>query len=251
MKERAILFSGPMVRAILEGRKTQTRRVMKHQPPSAAYQLATCISTTGDRKNKGKQHWIKLSESAYSVSDSTHPYFSCPFGKRGDRLWVRETFQEFFDDEIPAGRTRAVRGHMGIPGHPNRISYVAYRADGEIPESAEYGEALWRPSIFMPRWASRITLEVTAVRVERLQNISAEDAIAEGLKDLTKDGQRVKYGIPDSDGLPGNDDTGWHWADWRISLIDAYQHLWESINGPGSWAANPWVWVVEFKRVTP
>lgn len=101
----------------------------------------------------------------------------------------------------------------------------------------------------MPRWASRITLEVTGIRVERLQDISEEDAIAEGLSGITKDGKLIKYGIPDQDGLPGTDNTGWPWRDWQKDPRDAYRRLWESINGRGSWDANPWVWVVEFKRV--
>lgn len=105
----------------------------------------------------------------------------------------------------------------------------------------------------MPRWASRLALEVTGVRVERVQDISEADAMAEGLKGLTKDGSLVKWGIPDRDGLPGNDDDGWHWKQWESDPRKAYRALWNSINGakPGrSWEANPWVWVVEFKRVS-
>jgi len=104
----------------------------------------------------------------------------------------------------------------------------------------------------MPRWASRITLEITAVRVERLHDISEADAVAEGLACITKDGDRTrKYGIPDADGMPGTDDHGWPWNEWRSDPREAYRKLWESINGPGSWDLNPWVWVIEFKRVTP
>ena len=106
--------------------------------------------------------------------------------------------------------------------------------------------------IHMPRWASRITLEVTGIRVERLQEISELDAITEGLTALTKDGGRtIKHGIPDRDGLPGNDNYGWHWSEWEKDSRVAYRKLWESINGPGSWDANPWVWVIEFRRINP
>lgn len=101
----------------------------------------------------------------------------------------------------------------------------------------------------MPRWASRITLEIVAVRVERLNEISEPDAKAEGLKALSKDGTLVKYGIPDRDGLPGNDDYGWHWKEWERDPRQSFRRLWESLNGPGSWDANPWVWVIEFRRV--
>ena len=101
----------------------------------------------------------------------------------------------------------------------------------------------------MPRWASRITLEITGIRVERLLEISEEDAKAEGLSAITKDGTLIKYGIADRDGLPGNDDHGWHWQEFERDPRNAYHKLWEQINGAGSAVANPWVWVIEFKRV--
>jgi len=101
----------------------------------------------------------------------------------------------------------------------------------------------------MPRWASRISLEITGIRVERLQDISEEDAIDEGLKAITKDGKLIKYGIPDRDGYPGADDFGWNWGDWDKSPVLAYKRLWQSINGKGSWDLNPFVWVIEFKRI--
>lgn len=237
MKERPILFSGPMVRAILEGRKTQTRRVVKPQ---------------SDTEIHGEPYW---NVGGFRFRPHAQPQVSgnpikCQFGQPGDRLWVRETFQEFFDDEIPDGRTRAVRGHMGVPAQPNRISYVAFRADGEIPASAEHGEALWRPSIFMRRWASRITLEVTAVRVERLQDISDDDAELEG---ITR--ERGIVGCHCNGGVHTEVMGDLYFSDMGGDGFEfassAYRQLWESINGPGSWAANPWVWVIEFKRVTP
>jgi hypothetical protein len=195
IKERPILFSGPMVLAILEGRKCQTRRVVKHVThPDCPY----------------------LDLAGMAVA--------CPYGQPGDRLWVREAF---------AGG-----------GHGQR---VVYRAD-----EPSYPAYRWRPSIHMPRCASRITLEITGVRVERLNDISEADAISEGIKALSKDGGRtIKYGIPDRDGLPGNDDDGWHWRNWMPDATLAYRQLWNQINGHDSWDANPWVWVLEFRKVTP
>ena len=121
---------------------------------------------------------------------------------------------------------------------------VVYRADGvELPAGFEY----WRPSIHMPRWASRITLEITDVRVVQLHKISEADAIAEGLKAISKDGGRTyKYGVPDFEGYPG--EGGWRWAEWKICPRAAFKKLWESAYGPGSFN-DKWVWVIEFRRV--
>lgn len=184
-KERPILFSGPMVRALLDGRKTQTRRVVK--------------------------------------TDLSRLPLKCPYGWPGDRLWVRERWginHYRYCGTIPKVRPVDLAD-----------SLLAYYATEDDPEILH--EMPWRPSIHMPRWASRILLEVTNVRVERLNAISEADAIAEG---ITRDGE----------------DQGWDSeAEWVCSTpYGAYRELWESINGPGSWDANPWVWVVEFKRVT-
>lgn len=206
MKTRPILMSAPMVRAIHDGRKTQTRRMMKVQPPNATYELAMCVSTTGDRSREGKHHWIK--RDGLHVVDSAQPYFVCPYGRTGDRLWVRETWMPG-----PVNDDFTVNGNGS--GRP------LYRADwGNVPEGSR-----WNSPISMPRLASRITLEITGVRVERLQDISEADANSEGLRvDLSK-------------GLPA------------YSARQEFERLWESTNGPGSWDANPWVWVVEFKRI--
>lgn len=214
MKERPILFSAPMVRAILDGRKTQTRRIAK---------------VTSDGCKEG---FITPLSGFVPRSIENHISY-CPYGKPGDRLWVRETWS----------REKS-------PYHCNAIFY---RADGES-YGKQYAlsfverESKWRPSIHMPRWASRILLEITCVRVERLQDISENDAVFEGLKALTKDdGLTIKYGIPDRDGYPGNDDHGWDWRDWNVSPVLAYKKLWESINGQGSWDLNPWVWCITFE----
>jgi len=185
MKERPILMSAPMVRAILAGTKTQTRRVAKGE---ALRWLVRDGFTPGFVADPGNR--------------------LCPYGQPGDRLWVRESHWWFKDEHDPV---------TGYFPPPLTIEDVEYRADGEKPGRA------WRPSIHMPRWASRITLEVTSVRVERLQDISEADAISEG--------------IPTSDVSPPD------------ACRFAYRLLWESINGPGSWDANPFVWVVSFRRI--
>lgn len=188
MKERGILFSASMVRALIDGRKTQTRRACK---PGARIDAA--------------------------FFDGLH---SSPYGKAGDRLWVRETFWH-----QPAERD----GTLGLIAP----EVTLYRADVGT-KLKDVGYYPWKPSIFMPRRLSRITLELTEVRVERLQEISEADAIAEG----------IQY----SDRWEGfaSDDEGrhFHCTDPRVS----YLSLWESINGAGSWDANPWVWALSFRR---
>jgi hypothetical protein len=192
VKERPILFSGPMVRAILEGRKTQTRRVVKSQPTGVVHArlngepaAATCCP-------------IEQAEAR-----------GCQYGKHGDRLWVKETWRA--DDYDPK--------------NPKRTIYVADVPADVIRETK--GIIKCRPSIFMPRNRSRITLEIVSVRVERLQEITETDAIAEGCQDWELC-EGVKM--------------------WR-SPVEAYGELWDSINGEGAWNVNPWVWVIEFKRV--
>ena len=181
MKERPILFSGPMANAIRDGRKTQTRRKVKFPLKDP---LTGC-----DVAGREVNSLIRQGDSP------------CPYGQPGDRLWVRETWAP----------------HADMPRS------AIYRCDrgGDYQDNVT-PNFRWRPSIFMPRWASRILLEITAVRVERLQDISNEDALAEGV-DLSG-GLRMRT-------MP-----------WAL-----YRELWESINGDGSWEANPWVWVIEFK----
>lgn len=193
-KERPILFSGEMVRAILDGRKTQTRRIVKPQPPSHVREIRVGMFEPVVIR-KGME---EPGTPVFGFADEERGW-KCKYGKPGDRLWVRETW-------------------FCITGEPGPIS-CNYKAD--------FGEhrfaGFWKPSIHMPRWASRITLEITGVRVERLNDISEEDAIAEGCQ---------CSGVPSS-----------------LTNRGAYAKLWESINGKGSWSLNPWVWVVEFKRV--
>ncbi len=176
MKERPILFSGEIVRAILESRKTQTRRVVKPQP--------------------------KLAPGFYDMVAGLPP---CPYGQPGDRLWVREAMMQDPEDG------------------------VTYAADGQLvmaPPTYCYRDETTKsvPSIHMPRWASRITLEIVSVRAQLLQDISKQDCMAEGMNDLE------------------DVHAGWH---------QSYAQLWDSINAKRGfgWDKNPWVWVIEFKRV--
>lgn len=196
MKERPILFSAPMVRAILAGTKTQTRRIMKPQP-SAGVRYSIAGTTT--------------------LEDGHGAPIRAVYGAPGDRLWVKET-------------ARLDAGHMGRwPAEPVSTSYVADDAPCVIDAWPWKRRVL--SAIFLPRGASRLTLEVTGVRVERVQDISEADAKAEGVVPFPLD-------------LEGD-----CWTDGTHRA--AYNWLWNEINGwnPNSWVANPWVWVVEFKRV--
>ncbi|EPA2391887.1 TPA: hypothetical protein ACRMT2_001629 [Pseudomonas aeruginosa] len=197
-RERPILFNDQMVRAILEGRKTVTRRVVKPQPDF----LGSMVDPNTPFK---------------TLDAGLHARITCPYGEPGDRLWVRETWG------------LQVRSYGGGAGE-----FIVYRAtnpDAIYCKSSEGREypVKWKPSIHMRRHSSRILLEITAVRVERLQDISNDQAIAEGIDTHPM-------------GFYGNG---------CITAGGAFLELWESINGEGSWAANPWVWVIEFKRVAP
>lgn len=208
MKERPILFSGAMVRALLAGTKTQTRRVVK--PQFAADAIPAEMGATNERGHQIAGHsgmWWCDAEGNHEKA------IRCPYGQPGDRLWVRETFSDDWCEY----------------GHP-----VQYRADGELDSDMFDAGVKWRPSIHMPRWASRITLEVTGVRVERLQDISEADARAEGALECDPVSGREVL-------LAG--------ASQRGSFVLHYRDIWESINGAGSWATNPWVWVIEFRRL--
>ncbi|MBW4469194.1 MAG: hypothetical protein KME45_02915 [Stenomitos rutilans HA7619-LM2] len=222
-RERPILFSGAMVKAILEGRKTMTRRAAKL--PSWAIQNWKDVEL-----EDGELIAIAANTGCFSA-------MQCPYGKVGDRLWVRETWRPAKSETHECFAYRADR---------------QYRCNKPMPEP-DGSTAGWKPSIHMPRKASRLLLEITNVRVQRLQDISEEDAIAEGLAALSKDGgQTVKYGIPDRDGLPGGDNIGWDWSRWCLSSRLAYEDLWNSINADKyPWASNPYVWVVSFQQVKP
>lgn len=242
--ERPILFSGPMIAAIQAGRKTQTRRVVKPQPGSFV-----------GPANRPECEWTPC---AGGGTDARGVFqgkrIACPFGRPGDRLWVRESFGFSRQDDDINEQERVVCYRAVGPCHITDagVNRLKRTQSGTLMQPNHYvwEPQEWRPSIHMPRWASRITLEITGVRVERLHDISADDAKAEGLASVTKDGSLYKYGIPDLDGLPGNDNHGWHWQEWERDPRNAYHKLWEQINGPGSAVANPLVWAISFRRVT-
>jgi hypothetical protein len=230
MKERPILFSAPMVRALLAGRKTQTRRVVKPQPhvqAGGAGWDALRYFGSGDRwcwsRPDGKGSFVR------AIEVPGYEYLKCPYGQTGDRLWVRETWR---------------------PGmHTELLCAVQYRADlsWRKPDITDENQGFefatkcadepeeWTPSIFMHRWASRITLEITGVRVERLQAITEEDARAEGITD----GGCLNCGENEPCGCRKPEPCA----------RDSYIHLWNRINGNGAWDQNPFIWVIEFKRV--
>lgn len=227
MSERPILFSGEMVRAILEGRKTQTRRAVPELILEKYYNYDDWCSA--------------VMPQGISCTRSFETQFFlnwCSYGEPGDRLWVRETWQDFCP--IWNGAWCGCGSKEMI----TRTHRPVYRAT-----ETERIPSRWRPSIHMPRWASRLTLEITEVRVERLQDISEEDAKAEGLHCLTKDGSLYKYGIGSaSEGIPT---AKWPWTEWESDPRRAFAKLWDSINGkkPGrAWSDNPWVWAISFKR---
>ena len=213
-RERPILFSGAMVRAILEGRKTQTRRVV-----------------TSPRKSYASEHLITVAGGVpripfYDASTNpvTHDWMviKCPYGQPVDRLWVRETWREY--DGRNAFHYAADGTILSKQRDPEVRALFAQRAP--LPAT----KYKWRPSIFMPRSASRITLEITGVRVERLMQITPEDCVAEGI-DVPLD-----YSGSNPDQLE--------------RLCCKYRSLWDSINAKrATWLSNPWVWVIEFKHV--
>lgn len=219
MKETGMLFSAPMVRALLDGSKTQTRRIVKQLDPA----MGAC--TTGNDGRPMSVCW------AFGG-----PVLHCPYGQLGDRIWVRETFRltDTFDLDSPS----RVGERCIDAGYKKPWAPIQYEADGQQRDWHHVGTpphdgtqpkpGKTRVSIHMPRWASRIELEIVSVRVERLNDCSDADARAEG----TPGGHGV---IP-----------SYH---YNATPSEHYAHLWESINGAGSWAANPWVWVIEFKRI--
>ena len=247
-KDRPILFSAPMVRALLASTKTQTRRIVKPQPPadkqrSAWYEPGIMGWA---QEEVPAQHWHRVRS---------------PYGQPGDRLWVREAWGYFDpdcsgenqdDDEGPGMHDSPDLMEEGNPLRNFWRRRVAYRATWEEPK---YGigpdkPARWRPSIHMPRWASRITLEVTDVRVERLQDISEADAQAEGIERLPAPVIGGWSGLNrfTLKGMGAGACAGL--VSWNApTATELYQRLWTEINGPESWDANPWVWAVSFRRV--
>lgn len=215
MKERPILFNAEMVKAILEGRKTQTSRLLKVQPPVADKKIMPLYQV---------EPMPKVTEvSFHEVLENNIPHCSsisrckCPFGKIGDHLWVRETFLHIDDTEDKLDG-------MG--------SQTYYKASTDTKSDRAYMEKhglKWKPSIHMPRSACRLVLEITNVRVERLQDITKEDAKAEGF-DYSTHPSAIEMG-------------------YAIGAKTNFRFTWEEIYGQSSWNQNPWVWVVEFKVI--
>ena len=262
MKERPILFSAPMVRALLEGIKTQTRRVVKlpvdakhtkyWAPPSGRSQPGYA--------DPGVNYW----------TDRGNHLDRCPYGQPGDRLWVRETWRigawdedygKFAIDYVDGPRKDWLLPFVTATEEPSEVfdrlwidccdellsKYIQPENSGCYKWEPGESPLRWRPSIHMPRWVSRITLEITGIRVEQLQTICGDDAISEGIKIPGIDKApllRVSGKLPPSV-------IGKHPRDWTLDDYARFEYaeLWEQIKGPGSWAANPWVWVIEFKRV--
>ncbi|KGH27743.1 ASCH domain-containing protein [Comamonas testosteroni] len=214
MKETGLMFKAPLVRAILSGQKTQTRRVVKPQPPED--RLHRSVDAPDSFVAEGEHTWW-----SGTYTQGIYHSAKCPFGKRGDRIYVRETWCQQADDD----------GCL--------IDNVYwYRAtDPDVMDSEDMEKSPWRPSIHMPKSAARIWLEVTGVRVERLQDISNEDAIAEGVNRISHGREGDYYSAIRNEQHPKN----WTYPD------DAFRELWESTGG--DWAANPWVWVIDFKRI--
>lgn len=233
MKERPILFSTPMVRAILDGRKTQTRRVMKKQPnidPQTGDWLIK--NSDGSEEVEPIEQWIKIQKMLH-----------CPYGQPGDRLWVRETFAE-----------------VGCIGKPIDWFEYHYKADYTGGIYTGYSDMCfdrWKPSIFMPREASRITLEITDVRVERLNEISELDAISEGIDPLFSHNEIYKPNYRAELDLKPMPYINYMWKKYPFgghysscnTAKDSFFSLWKSINGKDSLIYNPWVWVITFKRL--
>lgn len=220
MKERPILLNGDMVRAVLNGTKTQTRRIMKVQPESAEFESRFIIDST-KLAEIGKWCWA---EPGVFVNPRRSALFSCPFGAVGDRLWVREAFRVHSRATDVATLVYKASERQSWTEQTHRVPVEKCNKPAVIDK--------WTPSIHMPRWASRITLEITGVRVERLQAISEVDAAAEGVPPA-----------PDFDGTFLTPE-----GDYATAKV-AFQRLWESIYKPAGWQANPWCWVIEFKRV--
>lgn len=221
-----------MVRAILDGRKTQTRRKMKPKPASGAPEGAYCNPYNGNFEHF--TFWTKDNKLCAGLTGNVKDRgqktcsWKCPYGVPGDRLWVRETWnmadsaEELMSGEI-CGPSAPFKGVQGT----RSIDWVAvYKATSGHKTHPVFGKALWRPSIHMPRWASRITLEIVNLRAERLNDISEEDAKAEGVVCPYPPEVYCEKGYPEH-----------------------FKELWTAINRPGSWEKNPWAWVVEFKRI--
>lgn len=248
MKERPMLFSAPMVLALQARTKTQTRRILKidGSSPSGAFWDHGGYEPVEIRYGE----WAFRSKDAKSLMTAAprSPIFKCPYGTKGSKLWVKETW-------ATSHRWDGIKPSELPIGGDGVGCAIYYRECDDTPQNTSRDGGIiqrWRPSIFMPRWASRITLEIEQVRVERLNDISEEDALAEGIGSW-------EQGYPRSTGEPfvgheqgfnfGRDLATWWVPTSSPTAVLSYKRLWESINGPGSWEKRPWVWAVTFRRL--
>lgn len=251
MKERPILFSGPMVRAVLDGRKSQTRRVVTDRH----------LTRLGLEIHDGIAFTLEGGQWNGMFESGSPPW--CPYGIPGDRLWVRETWR-FADEDVV--------GFRADDSHGEQSERVRVLAERYWHRPSGFAPLHWLPSIYMPRWASRITLQVEAVRVERLQDITGQDAKAEGCEPDWESFENAtcdKEGWDEPEEFDEECEVEGDWVNYGRRLVETHEHeeweadrtnyalrlafrnLWESINGPGSWERNCWVWVVSFSVVNP
>ncbi len=244
MKERPITFTVESSQAITEERKTQTRRVLSTQPIDV-------IPLKGDQAGRG---WVALLHVDVDPSKNKGRQIRCRYGFPGDRLWVREPWQVdaprdgswcdtiFYGDPISP--------LTWIPERYRDPKHCLYRAtwNGTAP-GARAEDLLWRNQMFMPRWASRTTLEITEVRAQRVQEITEADALAEGISRWCKDGRLWKYSMGRRH-VSGELDFIDRWTDMPKTAREAYAREWDRINGKRApWSSNPWVWAITFKLI--
>lgn len=214
MKERPILMHARSINGIQEKRKSQTRRIIKNGPHPEGRENENEISWRYSDGHSGMGwYWWET-----EYPDDGAWLLKCPYGEVGDRLWVRETWCD----------------------HDHNLGgNLLYRANGEFLEDWTQRGLKWKPSIFMPRWASRLTLEITGIRIERVQDISMADCLAEGIVQIPHGILRVQvFGLPD-----------WPKERYKISTREVFAELWDDTNGAGAWERNDWVWVVDFREL--
>ena len=234
IKERPILMSAPMVRAILAGEKTQTRRLVKSRNDLSRYNKVFELSKKEYNTEIATEFKVKIVAkkpiALYFKNFFNDLDVECPYGNVGDQRWVRETFFEVYNDQFqPTGKYCYAATHQGYVNVLDDDGGIKINKDGSDASP-------WKPSIHMPRKASRILLEITGIRVERLQDISWEDCESEGILQKQEHDYTVYFDYLKNDYLASNPK-------------ESYQSLIEKINGPETWEKNPWMWVVEFKTI--
>lgn len=242
-REHPIMFSAPLVRAILEDRKMQTRRVIKPQPEHKQVH-----DYKGERVYEGESRMWCWNHATFenlwdfpNNEDRRELATFCPYGVPGDRLWVRETWGVNTPRLIAPCVNYRAGGQLPLIGHvsPDTWSITGNRHEVNDADLLAIKDG-WRPSIFMPRWASRITLEITEVRVQKLNELSETDALAEGIPDLRVSPEYYSAPIPSS-------------PKYKSIHVNEYARLWDSINAKRGypWSSNPFVWAISFRRVQP